>query len=474
LPVYFNKENNLSDPLIVAQKDGSVIVLQYQFSFEPKISNHSNRGITGIRLQRHEIETGKEINTKIHEFKDHPYIIEDIFCDENYIYILSYICIQKQKKYIAELLRFNIETLDIEPTIELFDRKARNYIYGSSLDFKYTDNHKQYLITEAAMKLGNIDYISRIYNSNWELQFIDTLPSNYETLIDNEGSFYYFNTSDNYIITRDVYKDYEKWEEKIDLSILKPKDKITNISEEVSSDGHVFLTGLYINESKNETDNDTKDKINLFENKKIKGIYVLKVDKNSKEILFNKISEFESIKGETTICSESCMNEIFKIDRTSIIKNSLSTPDGGVLILIEEASAFVPTKNSSTEYHFEDLFLIKISSSGEIQWISTIPKEQVWKNNSNPIRYYFNIKEDKIQALIYNGINKISLLLWNDYTVTFQKYIQLDLVSGKIKNIPLLEIEGNVLVPQTYKVDFNSNILLFKQEKDLYQMGKIL
>jgi len=211
---------------------------------------------------------------------------------------------------------------------------------------------------ENTVEKGEIDYST----ANW--------------IIDKEGSVYYiksFSESEKYIVTYDALKDYEKWEERVDLSKYDSEAVISQLNFSINDNSDLIVTGYYIKKAKGL-------KV-LISKGEIKGVFFLRIDHNSKEIVVNKISEFsDEVKNDFRTERQVRKEKPGKIENYFNSIQIIKKEDGGILQIGEMYRHVIHKDRNGkivgeTEYYM-DLLVVNLSPEGEIIWTKRVPKFQ--------------------------------------------------------------------------------------------------
>lgn len=284
-------------------------------------------------------------------------------------------------------------------SVEKKRRKGNFYVYLSQDRTKMLLNHYAYYKKEKkyrdSYKLIDSDLNTIVERTDvFEKGERDYRTSAY--LIDNDGSLYfakrYYNGSD-YIVSYDANRDYEKWEEKIDLGKLGmgADDKITDIIFSINAKNELVVSGYYSKEG-----ND------------LNGTFFMRIDNASKEVVVSKISEFdEKFKDEFLTTRQKAkgkekeVNNVFKSIRI-VDKN-----DGGIVLVGEQYYRYVYDNGESELYG--DLVVLNISADGELLWANRIPKKQVYSYDTS------------LYPIVY-GSWGVSLFTWPTRITEFYSY----------------------------------------------------
>lgn len=311
-------------------------------------------------------------------------------------------------------------------------------------------------------------------------------------LIDNEGSIYYL-AGTNKIVSLDANKNFEKWEEQIDLSEMKPGSAITRMRFRLNTDGDIVAFGFY-NEAQ----------VGL------RGVFYLKIDFLTKEMAVQKLSEFEDefLEQFKTKRQKKKGREAVVHDQFNNIE-ILFKEDGGIAVVAETYQYYYVTYDNGFAERavYGPLLAIDLNADGQLQWVKKIDKNQYFHQqtvsyfvlgtfvggvrllfgvNSYHYTKYFSvvsmIKDDKL-VIVYNEHLKNNSKTDDKKRKSVKSVkstrpyaISLNLENGEIS-------EGNVkgknsktapLAPvMSYKTTDGKSIIVFGQKKKVYKLGSI-
>ncbi len=302
-------------------------------------------------------------------------------------------------------------------------------------------------------------------------------------LVDNEGSFYYlkkFSSSDTYLVSFDVNKSYEKWEEKIKLDDLKVNHSLSNITLDINEKNDVLISGTcnYLSER--------ALKYPGIIPGELRGTFFMRLDNYSKEFVVNKISFFskEFLNSFRRTEKQIKKDELAYIPDNYSITKILSKKDGGCIFIAESFS--ISTLKSGTRLDFSDILIINLSGEGDMVWQNRIRKWQViynsFKGFLRNIRYFSYAVgySDKTLYILYNqspeNIEKIV-----EQEIDFcsihkgvPAITSIDLHTGEMNTEVLEDLNKSQihLMPSEYfQVSQNSDFILFAQDKNIFKFG---
>lgn len=472
LPTLNSIDKKESVPVII--ESNSKYIITYTLLENAWFTYYAYSNVSeGIRFDKYDAETGEILFSKTHMYEDDKYVFENVFTRENEIIALNYYYLGNVKSFFAKILIYDPETFELKGTKNIFEQEVPSALFGQNLGYNISKNKKHFLLSESLVSMRDVDYLIRKYDTNWELQFKDTIPNDNLRQIDDEGSIYYIRrgkNSDNHIVSHDVYKDYERWEEEVDVSFLNDEEEITNISSVINSDGDYLITGLYGNKKTNGKDG----KIHM------KGYLFLKVDKSSKEVVLNKKVEFSKIPSLSSATSD-FLNHL-KRDELSF--NVVPTIDGGIVLAYEVKYKMTYKDyqgHNNTSHYFKNTFLVKLDLNGNLEWLIPIEKEQEYTNvnfvksiTMNSFSYHLFENNNKIFFFFYSGesrkeneIEPFGMASGGQFNL-----FDIDLKTGEMKKTILdQDKKGYVYVSDIFKKD--GYIYFIKRFKDQYQIGKM-
>lgn len=410
--------------------------------------------------------------------------------NDKFVVFYSY---YNEQENVAELHAYTLDAVNGEKTgksvrlmqlpVEKKRRAGEFYAFVSEDRKKILMNHYCYFKSQ---KMHQDKYVLFDANLDVLLERTEKLEKedvNYRAFnytIDNDGSVYYIKSSDEgySIVSYDAHNDYEKWEEKIDLSKTHPNAVIKNILLSYNSKNNLVLTGLYSVSDKYE------------------GLIYMCLDRFSKEITVNKIDEFEAGFKETI-----CMNRP-KAPRNMAYNHmsSINKADGGIIVIGEQYSRqIVYTKNSTSVHtYFVDLVLFDLTAEGELIKAYRIPKYQA---DHSTINLFYTMKRVEKKCEYLSALswldNKYIYLAFNDNPVNVSqtgmqaKYKAIS-AAGVEKAVPVIvkinretgELTKEaftsltraevVFKPQIhYYNPANNNLIVFAQRKLNYRFGTL-
>jgi hypothetical protein len=191
--------------------------------------------------------------------------------------------------------------------------------------------------------------------------------------LDNDGSFYYEQKLDGgqrKIVTYDASKDYEKWEETINLKKvgLPVTGEIYNMSVATTRKKDLVLAGYYSRTGEN-----------------LDGTYFLKIDGRSKEIVAQKLNDFDqAFKDQFKTKRDIKKNREGKVGNYQFGKMKLYKKDDGGLVGVGEIKWHYITYDrngvpASENYYFGDMIAINLENDGNMTWAHRMKKAQTFR-----------------------------------------------------------------------------------------------
>ena len=307
----------------------------------------------------------------------------------------------------------------------------------------------------------------------------------YNYMVDNEGAFYYakrYSAAETYVVSYDANKDYEKWEEKIDLENLKTNHRLSNITFGVNEKNDIIITGFY------EFLNKKASKYQIYPGD-LKGCFFMKIDGTSKELVVNNIGEFnEDFLKSFQTKKQKKKNEIPTVlNRYASTQISTKT-DGGCIFIGEHQ--FSKEVQNGMMFYFRDFVVTNLAANGDIIWSKRMMKNQVY-----PVFMLKSINKAVVHAQYFSyvaGLGKEKLfVMYNDHEKNIGKPLHepydfikfkegvpvmatIDLKDGNIEYNVIEELNGEKIhfMPlQFYQANQGSNMVLFGQGKKNYKFG---
>lgn len=446
----------------VLMEDGKSLFTTYSDEFHVMIERHNEKGSL---VYSHPIQLSKLNGTKakieyVNYLKDKFVVFASIYdnsTDKTILYSVAYD--GKNGKQVGK------EKKLFEVPVE-----KRN-LMGKFLFFVSPDKSKV-LVNHFAdyKKEGKIKDRYKLFDCDMNMllektEILNKKEIDYSTMdyvIDNEGSVFYFkkmSSGESYIVSYDATKDYEKWEEKIDISKLDINQSVGYIKFGFDSKNDLIITGL------------------CFKEQKLNGCMYLKIDNKSKETKIFKIHKIEN----------------FSKYGTLFISQSLhfNSNDGVVFINAYAGEVF-------SGYQNDELVIFNFTPEGELSWNKVITKSQInWDRVSifqyifmspGPINrqffsYVSGINQNKL-FIIYNDLPK-NLLKNKEgkqvgtvkrYRKTIPVLCSIDLSTGEMGKKQLFDpklMRSYIKPTLNFQKDFHSDLITLGQFRAKYQIVRI-
>jgi len=425
---------------------------------------------------------------KLEKIKDEKPQIEDIeFLKDRFVLFVSTYD-DKNEKAILYALSYSGKTgKQIGKEKKLFDapvekkkRKGSFYLFVSKDQTKILINHYAFYKSEGKLK----DRYKLFDNEMNELmeknEVINKKELDYTThnyIIDNDGSVYFLRkmeSGETFIVSFDATKDFEKWEEPIDVSKLDRNQSVGFVKFAFDNNNDLVIAGICVKKEK-----DTKS---IFKIEKINpvGAMYMKVDRKSKEVKVMKIHTFK-------------IESIMKKDDYTFTSQSMHFTANNDLVFISEMFKVQYTKNANILYDGE-LVIAKFDAEGELGWSNMIPKMQVSILTNQLLliapsgvnRHYFTYT---------SGVNSNNLfVIYNDdpknlklkpgkgvkpikkYNKTIPFLCTIDLATGKMATKQFFDpkvVKNYIKTMVRYQKDYKSDIITIAQNKGIYQIARI-
>jgi outer membrane protein assembly factor BamB len=191
--------------------------------------------------------------------------------------------------------------------------------------------------------------------------------------LDDDGSFYFNKVVGDrrVIVAYDAARDYEKWEETIDHQKigLPVAGEIFNVSAVLTRKKDLVIVGYY-----------TKD------GKQLDGTYGLKIDGKSKELVVQKLNDFDqSFKDQFKTKRDIKKNRDGKIKYFFGPMTLYKKDDGGVVGVSEMFQHYIKRDRNgfpdAERYIFGDMIAVSMENDGTLQWAQRLKKSQQYNYN---------------------------------------------------------------------------------------------
>ena len=313
---------------------------------------------------------------KVSVIKDHFIIIGSYFekekkTEKSKKSFKSNIVAFKVDKKTGKLNSNHTELFSVE--VEKKSRRGDFDVYVSENNGKVLINHTSYYKkrrrTIATFKLYNNDLeleeeFTEDFKKRDEPNSIDKINN---LIIDNEGSIYYLVGLSKFV-SLDANKGYEKWEEKINIEKTKPGSVITRLRYAFDKEENINIFGFY-----------REQKAGL------KGVYTLKLDYLTKEVVHSEISDFDNDFLDNLKSNRQKKREAKgKVVNISDFFNAIDMipqEDGSIAISAETRGHKVNYTESGDMNEtalYSSMITMKVNPDGKLAWSKYIPKKQLF------------------------------------------------------------------------------------------------
>lgn len=311
--------------------------------------------------------------------------------DKHYIIIGSYFKKEKNKdekekknhivaykvdKLTGKLIKGHQEIFDVD-----VDRKSRR----GDFDVYSTPDKSKFLIVHSAYQKAKKRTIATFKLYDNDLNLIQEFEEDFVSrgtdensidrinnlIVDNDGSIYYL-VGVNKFVSLDANKDYEKWEEPIDIEKYQPNAGLSQLRFIFDRAGDIQVFGFY-------------HEIGAG----FKGVFHLKLDYLSKEIIHAKVSKFskkflENLKSKRQKRKEKKGKDI-KLKNVFNLMD-LTPQEDGALAVVAESYSYVYISNEqnySESISYGDVAVLNITKDGDLGWAKYLPKKQLFAQSGN-------------------------------------------------------------------------------------------
>lgn len=265
------------------------------------------------------------------------------------------------------------------------------------------------------------------------------------------------------------------------------KDKyLSEMKITINADGDIICGGFYSNVSPYAID----------------GSYFLKIDSKSKEIVSKSFKEFgldfitqnmtdKQKKKTTKRDSKGKDVELYSYDLDNIILRD----DGGAVLVGEQFFIKVVTStdsqgNTTTTYHYfyNDIIVISINPSGEIDWTEKIAKRQHTRNDGGYYSSYtMAIVDDKMNFIFNDNVKNLASAkmtkgkekgqIYNftrQFKTSVAVLVQLDSDGRQVKEALFNAKEAELLIrPKVCEQVSDNELVIYGQKRKTERFGKI-
>lgn len=462
----------------ILMEDGESVYTTYFDDDNIVIEKHNNKGnvVYSNPVKLEKINGEKAQIEDIEYLTDRFVLFVSCYDDTNekaILYALSYS--GKTGKQIGK------EKKLFDAPVEKKKRKGSFYIFVSKDQSKVLVNHYAFYKAEGKLKDRYKLFDNEMNNLMEKTEVIVKKEKDYSTynyIIDNDGSVYFIRKMDSgesFIVSYDATKDYEKWEEPVDVSKLDKNQAVGFIRFAFDNNNDLVIAGIC-----NKIERDSKG---LFKSEKVNpvGAMYMKLDRKSKEVKVMKIHEFKIA---------SMLNK----DDYTFDNQSMHFTANNDLIFISQMSKIQYTQKMNIYYDGE-LVVAKFNSDGELGWSNIIPKMQVSVVNVSAViliapslvntlyfTYISGVNNDKL-FIIYND-NPKNLTLKDPLKVKPVKKVSqtvpflctIDLADGKAATKQFFDpktVKTYIRTKVRYQKDYKSDIVSIAQDNGIYQLVRV-
>lgn len=274
---------------------------------------------------------------------------------------------------------------------------------------------------------------------------IDYETSNY--VIDNDGSIYFtkrMESGESYIVSYDATKDYEKWEEEVDITELDRNQAVRSVKFAFDNNNDLIVAGICIEKKKNSKKGSSSgaEEINPL------GAMYMKIDRKSKETKVLKIHKFP-------------IETILKVKDYGFFEQEMHFTANNELVFINEIF-HIGASPKMLIFTDAELVVAKFNSEGDFMWSKIIPKVQI---STKMVSMGIKIGPSYVNVQYFgyvSGINSNKLFIaFNDNPKNLN-------LKDKKKVAPLQN--RNKSVPMLYSIDLSTGETEMKQFFDPKQI----
>lgn len=475
-----NKANSKWYSPTVLSEDGESVYSSYFDDDNIVIDKHDNKG---------NVVYSNEI--KLEKINGEKVSIEDIkFIKDKFILFVSSYDDSQDKAILYALFysgkdgkKLGKEKKLIETPVEKEKRKGLFMLKVSNDLSKILISHFAFYKKEGKIKDRYKLFDSEMNEIMEKTEVIAKKEIDYKTgnyVIDNDGSIYFvkkMDSGESYIVSYDATKDYEKWEEEIDVTKLDRNQSVGFVKFAFDNNNDLIVAGICSEKKK-----DAKGAFKKY-NEEINplGAMYMKIDRKSKEIKVMKIHKFP-------------IETIVKAKDYSFDEQSMHFTANNELVFINEIF-HIGVSQKMMFYTDAELIVAKFSSEGDFLWSNIIPKVQI---STKMISAGFKIGPSfvNIQYFGYiSGINNNKLFIaYNDNPKNLNLKNRKDVapLQNRNKSIPVLctidlstgktemkqfydpkQIDTYIKTRVCFQKDYKSDIVSIAQNDGYYQIVRV-
>ena len=243
----------------------------------------------------------------------------------------------------------------------------------------------------------------------------------------------------------------------------------------VAKDGNIMCSGFY-----------AKPNASL-----ICGAYYIKYDRNTGAVMHQSHKEFdEGFMASYRFDKDENKGYTFENGAGNImwtyILSDITLRDDGSAVLIAEQYFTISYSESSgnstytvTEYTYNDVFVVNMNSTGDIDWVQKIPKRQFTRQGYLYSSYGFIIEQDKLYLIYNDNAKNLELEEGKDPKNFDGKkshrvvLCTIDPNGGLEREVLLSDDEAEVLIAPTASIQIDDQWFIYGQEKKNYRFGRL-
>jgi len=451
----------------------------------------------------------KEINLK---WKKKKRQFEDILMIGGELYLFTSYNNQAKRKNFLFAQKMNKRSFDVEKDLNFIaDIDSRNKYKEGSFNFHIsTDSSKVLVFNQLPYKKNQPEQFAlRVYNNDFTLSWQKDITLPYDDnkfdvedyQVDNQGNVYLLGIlygdgssgrrrgAPNYQYVLLAYTEMGTAKKKYPIKLREKF--ITDLTFRPSNNGELVFCGFY-------SESGTYS---------IRGTYFFRINPTTKEV-FNKSlkeldfdfrTEYVSTRKKQRMDNEDRKSELYQFSLDELILRN----DGGALLIaeqyyVEEEREYDPYYGSvgtfgryggtngqyryNYIYNYNDIIVVNVGPSGEIEWACRIPKRQETENDGGWYSSYsMSIVRDKIN-FIYNdnGRNFGQNAKERKKRYNFNgrnSVIAISQVSpdGSVQTRPLAQNReiGIITRPKACKQIGSKEIAIYGENGRIYRFGKL-
>ena len=334
-------------------------------------------------------------------------------------------------------------------------------------------------------------------------------------ILDEEGSIYYLKGLQHFV-SFDANKNYEKWEEEIEIDEASPNSKIKTLSLAFDKTGNIILFGFYQDYAKG-TKSRVKENALVAQKQTVyegglRGVFYLKLDYLTKEVLESNVDTFsdeflKNFKTKKDKKKESKGQNVNVANNFNLV-DLLPQNDNSLLVIAE---VFTHKTTITSSSHREKIIYggvasISLDSIGNINWVQYINKKQkFWQaynsytangsflggikvGRANTYKYtkHFGSVSGVLDGklfVLFNNHQENKLNADNPKTLTLPLQFSIvhahvyDTETGQVKSkiIKNSSVDNLPLTPSIfYRTDDGKSVIVFAQRKKSFKFGEVL